>query len=46
MRDESRLPVFNRTNWQRKVRAPAWYRRGANEKRPAPETEPKGTEAS
>jgi len=46
MRSGERSSVFDRTNWERKTRAPSWYRRAELEKHPAPEVERKATEVS
>jgi len=41
MRDGEGFRVFDRENWQRKVRTPAWFQRAESEKRTAPTADPK-----
>ncbi len=40
------LRVFDRANWQRKTRPPAWFQRAEIEKRSSRPADPKPTEVS
>jgi hypothetical protein len=44
MRNGVGFRVFDRANWQRKARTPAWYRRAESEKRSTPPTDQKVSE--